>query len=84
MMLQDKYTRDSFKIINSSKEVKGNLVQSVLKHFDQLTNKQEIHLFSSIFSHDQMEAGKVISLALSQIHYLVKDLKEELAAKKKS
>jgi len=36
MMLQDRYTKDSNKIINGSKELKGNIVKAMLQHVDLL------------------------------------------------
>jgi len=82
MMLQDRYTKDGNKIINGSKELKGNIVKAMLQHVDLLHYQNDITLIATLFPKEHLEEGKFVSIALSELSKKVKSVKEYLLAKK--
>lgn len=81
-MMQDRYIKDGHKIINGTKELKGNIVKAMVSHVDELHYQQDITLISSLFSKEYLEEGKFVSLTLSEISKQTKDIKESFMKKK--
>lgn len=64
MMLQDRFLKDSMKLINGSKEFKGNILKSILQQIDEMYSLSELNLITNIFSKDMFEEAKFVSLTL--------------------
>jgi hypothetical protein len=82
MMLQDRYTRDSHKLINGSKELKGNIIKSMMQHVNLLNSQADVTLISVLFPKEHFEEAKFISIALGEMSKLCKHVKESFAKKK--
>ena len=82
MMLQDRYLKDSLKLINGTKEFKGNILKSLLQQTDDFTSPSELNLISKIFNKDSFEESKLISMTLQELSRRVRDLKEQLLQKR--
>jgi hypothetical protein len=58
--------------------VKGNIVQSLIQHIEEVNYIQEVNLISILFPREHYEDSKFISIALAEINKRTRDLKESL------
>ena len=49
MLMQDRCTRDGFKIIERSKEMRGKMAKALLAHIEEIHHPNEIILISGLF-----------------------------------
>lgn len=82
VLLQDRFIRDQHTLAKCSKEMRGNMVRTLVKHVDSINYKHEVRLISNLFPAANYEASKFIGFALSEVFHLTKNIKEGLTKKK--
>ncbi len=82
-MIQDRHTKDQYKIINASKEIKGNLIKCLLSHVNLLKYPSEVALISNLFSNQYYDEAKFINLVLSELSHCTKEIKDSFLKRKK-